>query len=165
MECPKCKGRKMVTELNIAKATREQKPCPECGGTGLDATKQTDGIRVGRPCCDVLLYQYIEGGKPIATLEMWAFPMLVGEKPIMVRTDGVDVPAVVGEIHQMNTVEAHRRRGLMKKLIRVVVSDPSYKFIRTSAYDSSKAGIALLLSMGFRLQGEFLIWQRTNGRM
>jgi hypothetical protein len=165
MQCPKCQGRKYTVELNITKATKEKRVCADCGGTGLVGSEQQTGVRVARPCCDVLLYQYLEKGQILSTLEIWAFPMLLNGNPVMMTRDGVEIPAVVGEVHMMRTVEEHRRRGLMKKLLKTVLSDPSYRVLRTSWTDSTKEGRQVCASVGLVRKGDWLVWEPVNGKV
>ena len=166
-QCPRCKGKKYVDELDILKAQRDKVICPVCNGFGTIAEVQTDGMRVGRVIAETFMYQELKDSKVISTLE-------VRVRPIM-QPNGrpaVTPPKVFGEqprmqcfieIVRMNTKPGYRKQGIMRRLLKFALGDPKIEWAVSSWDDSTADGRNLLLGMKFKQEGNDLIW-RPSGK-
>lgn len=157
--CDKCGGKKTTTKVNLLNARTEKIKCPKCNGTGsIPHEMIKDGTVFFTQECITGYWQELKDGKAIATMMVLICPVIdkfknhlytVEKDPKNLLAAPIKKGRYFVEIISMSTRPAHRRQGIMSRLVDKLMEDPKIERAETNWDDSTADGRNFCISKGF----------------
>jgi len=146
-----------MPNLNIKEAKSDWKVCGKCGGSGFDGPEE--GLYVVPVRGQPFYYQFYKKGKVVAQVSIVAIPCVMKDVK-----SGKQIKHITVEIHQMWTLEKHRKQGIMSDMLEKLKAgfQGDVRFVYTNWQDSTTAGRAFLINREFTRNGDILIWDRDD---